>query len=348
MSAFAANKSRRATGEHRMGFTLVELLVGLIVIAALMAMLIVGLTKAGQFARKAAAQQTLSSLKQSTISFENEVGFFPPLVYDGADMGSFDARTRGAFSDSGPVYVDNFGRSLINVYRLGAGEGRDFLRGTFLSPSGGSPDYRDPRFSKFSLPFYLSGALGEDVDGVEGPGMSKPLPDGAWAGVGDVLGGGNTTYEPFMETGRSSARIEREYYDSVEATELDGSPPGDMRNRLALVDSNGKAYRYYRWLHDQNPANTLDLNIPGVLIDPVTHFEAMSDPTIDITNNDAKLRGASWAIVSAGQNGLFGTEEIGDILDKLKLPYDAGSITPIEEARARREAAIDNVVGIGQ
>jgi type II secretory pathway pseudopilin PulG len=347
MSAVAANKSRRAAGEHRVGFTLVELLVGLIVIAALMAMLIVGLTKASRFARKAAAQQTLSALKQSTSTFENEMGFLPPLVYDGSDMGSFDARTRGAFSDSGPVYVDNFGRSLVDVYQLGQSQGRDFLRGSFLAV-GGAPDYRDPRYSKFSLPFYLSGALGKDVDGVEGPGMSKPLPDGAWAGVGDVLGGGNTTYDPFMETGRSSARIEREYFDAVEAAELGGSQPGDIRNRLALVDGNGKAYRYYRWLHDRDPANTLDLNIPGVFIDPVTLSEAMSDPTIDVTENNVQLRGASWAIVSAGANGLFGTEQISDILDKLKLPYDAGSITPIEEALARREAAIDNVVGIGE
>ena len=245
------------------------------------------------------------------------------------------------------------GRSLINVYRLGYNgppSNSDLGTRAFLRRGGRvlSDPYIDPRYSKFSLSFYLVGALEKDVDGVEGPGMSRPLPDGAWAGVGDVLGGGNKTFEPFMETGRRSARIEREYFDAIEAAELGGSQPSDMRNRLALVDGNGNAYRYYRWLHDQNPSNTGQLNIPGVLIDPVLLFEATSDDTIDVTDGDVRLRGSSWAIVSAGQNGLFGTEEMSDILDKLKLPYDTGSITPAEEARARREAAADNVVEKGE
>jgi hypothetical protein len=231
---------------------------------------------------------------------------------------------------------------LINVYQLGNADARAFLRGDFLTPSGGNPDYRDPRYSKFSLSFYIAGALGEDVDGIEGPGMSRPQADGSWAGVGDALGGGNKTFDAFMDTGKSSSRLERGYIDANEVAELGGTTPGNLTDRQALVDANGKAYRYYRWLPNQNPANTLELNIPAILLDPVIHRDALGDPTIDVTDGDVKLRGATWAIVGAGQNKVFGTEDIATLRDLLGMSSSAS------EAIVRREAAADNIVGVGE
>jgi len=333
-------RARRTTGSPRAGFTIIELLVTVVVIGALMGLLIVGLRKAAQFATKSAQKQTLSGLKQATIQFRTEFGFLPPLVFDGVELGHGDIQDE-SFSNVGPVYVDNFGRSLVNVYQLGNDTARAFLRGEELDPSG--PDYADARYSKFSLPIYLGGVLGADVDGVEGPGMSKPLPDGSWAGVGDALGGGNKRYEPFLEMGKSSLRIELGYTDDAEIVEHGGSNPGDDQPyRLALVDSKGKAYRYYRWLHDVNPTNTLELNIPAVLLDPVLHRDAFGDPTLDVTDGDAKLRSATWAIVSAGQNGLFGTEDIAYLRDRLSAAASTA------DALVRREAAADNVVEVGE
>lgn len=335
-------KSGTSQGIGR-GFTLIELLVAIIVIGTLVGLLIVGLNKASRFARQKAAQQTMSSLKAATTQFKAEFGFLPPLVYDGSDMGRNASQVQTeSFSNAGPVYTDSFGRTLINVYQLGNADTRSFLRGDFLAPNGGNPDYRDPRYSKFSLSFYVAGALGEDVDGVEGPGMSKPLADGSWAGVGDVLGGGNKTFDAFMETGKSAARIERGYIDANEVAELEGTTPGDLTNRLAIVDANGKAYRYYRWLPNQNPTNTLELNIPAVLLDPVIHRDALGDLTIDVTDGDVKLRSATWAIVGAGQNKVFGTEDIDELRDLLRMSSTAG------EAIVRREAASDNIVEVGE
>jgi prepilin-type N-terminal cleavage/methylation domain-containing protein len=334
-------RARGTGGSVRSGFTLIELLIAVIVIGALMGLLIVGLRQAAKFARKSAQQQTVSGLKSATTNFKTEFGFLPPLVYDGEDMGrdSGDVQVE-SFSNSGPVYVDAQGRSLINVYQLGNDRARAFLRGEFLDNS--APDYKDPRYSKFSLPFYLAGALDGEVDGVTGPGMSEPLADGAWAGVGDALGGANRTYEPLVETGKRSLRLEREYFDRAEADALGGGEPGSKTNRLALVDGKGKAYRYYRWLHDEDPSDTLGLNIPGVLLDPVLHRDAIDDPTIDVTGGDMALRSAGWAIVGAGQNGVFGDELIAELKSRLDVPGN------MDEALVRREAASDNVVEVGE
>ncbi len=332
------SRTARTTQGQRSAFTLIEVLVAIIVIGALVGLLIVGLTRAGRFARQKAAQQTLSSLKTATLQFKSEMGYLPPLVFDGSEMGG--QAGDGASSNAGPVHVDSLSREIITVYQLGNTNARAFLRGDFLGS--GSPDYDDPRYSKFSLPFYVVGALDAQVDGVDGPGMSKPLPDGAWAGVGDALGGSNKTYEPFMDTGTSASRIERQYTDPSEVAEHSGSTPGDLNNRLALIDANGKAYRYYRWLPNQNPTNTLELNIPAVLLDPVLYRDALADPTIDVTDGDVKLRSASFAIIGAGQNKVFGTEDIDELRSIMSMP---GSIA---EAVVRRAAAADNIVEVGE
>ncbi|MBX3324131.1 MAG: type II secretion system protein [Phycisphaeraceae bacterium] len=333
--------SRLKCGCEQRGFTLVELLVSIVVVAALMALLIVGLQAGGVFARKAATQQTLSALKQSVVQFETEFGFKVPLVFDGSEMGSFSATARGAMNNSGPVYSGQFNRPFVNVYQMGSTQGRAFLRGTALNPTGGNPDYRDPRFSKFSLAFYIAGALGATIDGVEGLGMYAPAADGSWTGVGDSLGGKNRVYEPFMDTGRRAARIESAYFDDIEQQELGGTTPGSMANRSALVDGNGKAFRYYRWLHSDTVGSTLDLNIPGVLLDPVVHRDALGNNTIDVTEGNASLRSATWAIVSAGANKVFGTEPIALLRSELGLGPS------VSEAEVRRRAASDNVVEVG-
>lgn len=320
-------------------FTLMELLVAIVVIGVLIALLITGLNAAGKFARKAAAQQTISALQAATNQFKDQFRFLPPLVHDGADMGIADPVARGAFDDTGPVYQDRYGRSLVNVYKLGEQAGRDFLKGSTLPPN---QPYQDARYSKFSLPFYLMGALDASVDGVDGLGMVTPAADGSWVGVGDAMSTANKRFDPLMEGGQRSARIQPNYVDAAEIAELNGSNPTDLTNRSALVDASGRAYRYYRWLHEDTVQNTADLNIPAILLDPITVKDAQGNPTIDVTDGNAELRSATWAIVGAGPNGLFGTEEIGYLRSKMSLPGR------MSEVRVRQEAASDNLVGVGQ
>ncbi len=333
MSIAAGNRNTRVRG-----FTLVELLVSIVVIGVLAGLLITGLNAAGVFARTSAQQQTLNSIGQATTQFETTFGFAPPLVYDGAEMGSGSAMSRGAFSNNGPVYTAGV-RRLVNVYKLGDANGRAFLMGGSLNA--GSP-YQDARYSKFSIPIYLMGSMPADVDGIEGPGMVTPARDGSWAGVGDAMTSGSQQFAPFMDGGSTSARLSPGYFDPNEAAELGGSNPSNMDNRDALVDGEGKAFRYYRWLHEDVVEEPGDLNIPAVLLDPLTVQAAMSDPSLDVTDGNAELRGASWALVGAGSDGLFGTEDIATLRDRLKKPDN------MPEGLVRREAMKDNLVKVGR
>lgn len=322
----------------RRGFTLVEVLVAIIVIGVLTGLLITGLNAAGVFARTSADQQTLNSIGTATTQFETTFGFLPPLVYDGAEMGPGSATSRGAFSNTGPVYTAN-GRRLVNVYKLGDANGRAFLMGGSLSA--GAP-YRDARYSKFSIPIYLMGSMPADVDGVEGPGMVTPARDGSWTGVGDALTSANRQFEPFMEGASTSARLSPNYFDPLEQAELGGGNVSDRSNRDAMVDRNGKAFRYYRWLHEDSVQRPSDLNIPAALINPQTLQASLGNPALDVTDGSAELRGATWALLGAGGNGVFGTEDIATLRERLKVPSD------MPEGLVRQEAMKDNLVRVGR
>lgn len=333
------NKARHNRRGRQRAFTLVEVLVTIIVIGTLLGLLITGLNHAGKLARKAAQRQTVASLKTATTQFESEFGFLPPLVYDGSEMGS--ATGRGTFSNAGPVYTTG-NRTLVNVYRMGDANARAFLQRNGGWANVAQP-YVDSRYSKFTLPFYVMGALGQQVDGVEGLGMVAPKTDGSWAGVGDAMTNASKSYEPFMDGGKSSARINPNYNDAIESRELGGTDPGNLSSRFALVDSGGKAFRFYRWLHEDTVQTPADLNIPAALVDPVTLQNSLPNNTqIDVTDGNAELRAAKWAIVGAGADGLFGTERIEDLRDKLKLPSD------MPEVQVRQRAMEDNLVEYGR
>lgn len=333
MSMAAGNRNTR-----RRGFTLVELLVSIVVVGVLLGLLITGLNAAGLFARRSADQQTLNSIATATTQFETTFDFVPPLVYDGVEMGPGSALMRGAFSNAGPVYTAG-PRRLVNVYKLGDASARSFLMGG--SVNAGNP-YADARYSKFSIPIYLMGSMPADVDGVEGPGMVTPARDGSWKGVGDAMTSGDQPFDPFMEGGRTSARLSPNYFDPMEAAELGGSTPSNMNNRDALVDRSGKAFRYYRWMHEDVVQEPGDLNIPAALVDPLILQASLSDSTVDVTEGDAELRGATWALLGAGGDGLFGTEEIATLRDRLNLPAS------MSEFQVRQKAMQDNLVRVGR
>lgn len=340
---FKAEDSRNG----RRAFTLVELLVSIVIIGVIMGLLITGLNAAGVFARKAASQQTVVAIENATTQFKTEFEFLPPLVYDGSDMGA-NATGRGAFSNTGPVFDQTFGRTtrkVATVYRAGAPQTRLFLQGSEVAgASSFDAAYRDARYSKFSIPFYVMGALGEQVDGIEGPGMVEPAPDGSWVGVGDAMSASSKRFEPFMDGGRSSASVKPEYVDPVEAGVLGGAVPSGaaLSSRFALTDSNGVAFRYYRWIHEDNPQTTQDLNIPAILIDPLTLQSSFGNNSVDVTNGNSDLSGASWAIVGAGPDGLFGTEPVAVLREKVT---GAGSLN---EAQMRQKAMEDNLVRLGR
>ena len=355
----------------RRAFTLVELAFTVLVTGLLIGIVIVGLRGAAVFARDQAEAVSVRSLGVSLRQFESQFGFVPPLVHDGGPMASpVPERADGSLFPETPVDRTDFDNPVVASYSGRYGD--LFLRGydptnqtryEFNTSTGVHPG-ADERYSKFSLAFYLVGALGADVDGVEGPGFNTPLRtplrDGSFRS-----GAGAVAFESFFNAGQSTAAtLEGEYFDAAEYGEsgrVAAAPMGTAiaaavsRDFQALVDRNGKAFRYYRWTQGDplagrgqpEIASVVDLNIPSVLLnveDAVAAYneaQGGGDVVTDITGGRADLREASWAIVGAGANGVFGTEEIAEIRSALGLVAD------FDELAARQLARDDNIVELG-
>ena len=319
------NQARRQVAHN--GFTLIELLVSIAIVAILLSFLVVGLRQAGLFAQRTADVQTVAGLKTSVEQFKNDFGFLPPMVID--DLGR---PTEPNFSGAqGPVH--DFGPSnggLQPVTYLGTRDSNrrrieaEYLRGA----KGGSNSSfaNDYRYSDYSLAFYLAGALGADVDGVDGPGYRAPQRDGF-----------------FKRTGNSH-----------EATFIPNPPGTDIfvenaqEYRLSLVDRNGVPFRYYRWEHEPKSEvsgayEAKHLNVPKIFGLPQNDADFDVSPASD----DPELRDAKYAIVAAGPNGVFGdfgTEDPNVVLDAVDLPDDAATYG----IRAQQKGREDNVVEVGK
>ena len=380
----AAARSRSAGGA---GFTLIEIMVVIGLIAVLIALVASGLNRASKTARRAASQQSASSLAQAVDQFKKEFGFFPPLVHDGIVVSNDEDQYRplvlgGSVSEDGPV-VDvpdgpyEYQRIVVwndgvdfNFFRRRAGRsGGDSIN----LPGGGEWNdeaaWDDRRYSKYSLAYYLLGALDKRVDGVQGPGFARPIIDGTFVGIGYPVGSVRDRFDPIMDVERRGARLVPDYVEPRELAEHGGGDDlptyDETRNLyedqqkpalLSIVDSFGTAFRYYRWepgrfengqLVVENP---LDLNLPPVLVDPRILAQVMNDPQqaeieeLDLTAGNPKLRDARYAVVSAGPDRFFGTENIDTIADFLgsEVPGDLEG-----QAELRREVWIDNVWEVG-
>ncbi len=398
-----ADNTRRPRGPGRparRGFTLAELLVVILVVAVLMGLLLVALGHASALVGKNASQASARTIAQGVSQFEQAFGFAPPLVQDGL-QGEGGAMTvppavidrAGTPAPAGdPVIVPPAPVSdrlrMVVVYNPAYPSNRRFLEG--LDPAGaGTPseqeliDRYDPdgggglwrltnqRYSKYSLGIYLAGAMPSAVDGVDGPGMVRPLADGTFEGVvadsaDEFETSGRSTsrdrYEPFFDADSRGARLQREYFDLDEYREnagdadlsvSDPTQETDWRH-AAIVDAEGKAFRYYRWEplsegYGLAVNGTYMLNIPWILLDDEALHALNENPTparaatIDLTAGDAKLRGARWAVVGAGPNGVFGTEPI-EILRR-RLNAMGGDL---EDWEVRAEAKADNAVEVGR
>ncbi len=234
--------SRRAA-RARPGFTLLEAVMVVAIIATLVALLLVGVARALRSARLAAERQLIGALKIGVEDFKQQFGFYPPLVNDAAP---------------GPIDAMN-----NPVIRDGA-----FLRYETLP--------NEPRFSTYSLPYYLIGALGAEVDGVKGPGFTTVKDDGSFERRGPSTG-------PKVDMGKDPSRF---VFD-----------PGDpQRHKVQIMDRWGNAIRYYRWEHtvfenrtDPRYGQVKMYNVPAEVGDPV---------------KNVSLRSAEFAILSLGPDQL--------------------------------------------
>ena len=275
----------------RVGFTLVELMFTILIVFMLMGLLIVGLRSASGFARRTADAQTLTSLKTGLSLFKSDFGFIPPLVKDtdpGGPLTSLDPRTD---------------RRSVRVYRVSSPTDLEVLRGNVTLAGPGSR-----RYSVYSLPYYIMGALDGEVDGIDGTGMYEPARDGSF-------GSGGRRYEPMMRTDEGAGGLN--WIDRDEGL-------------VVLRDRTGTEIRYYRWEPEEEVESSADLNVPEIL---------------GIAEDDVELRGARYGIVIAGANGVFGDEPVDVIQKKLGMRVDPD---PGAASRAVSAARSDNVVGVGK
>ena len=410
----------RARCGTRSGFTILELLVTILVIGILLGLLIVGFRAAALGARRSAEQASVRAMAVGVATFESQLGFVPPLVHDGDDV------TDGPMTVLPPVWTNEQGTSIRfaeapvdTTFELRDGtsrftpatydprfvENQRFLRGLdedgFLVDPDTPASAFDPdqRYSKFSLSYYLAGALPPSVDGVQGggsgePAMVEPLRNGAFRGVRtdddqDPPTGTSSArrrFAPFFSAEGGGASTQRNYVDPFEYREHDPDLAGEdipdaidpefARYYTAIVNSEGRAFRYYRWEPEPRINTVLDYNIPRVLLDAVLYNDAVGDdglpggsdddvtvdptdpsPTDGVNQGDPELKGARWAIVGPGPDGMFGTEERGDLAEGLQRAARPGMPSGIldgfieegaEERLARRWARIDNTVEVGR
>lgn len=388
------NDTRTIRGSR--GFTLIELLVVLAVVLLIAGLLLAGLARTVGNARASTAQRAVESLVAAVDQFKAEFGFLPPLVHDGNRMAAGGYNPTGlpsvgseadwpvirlnvagrrvdqlaVWSEADPT-ANNFA-SYINFIRRRTGQGADAVRLPSGSAWESATAWEDRRYSNFSLPYYLSGIGSRAVDGVDGPGMSRPLLNGQFEGVLFRAAGVGTVrdrFDPVIDASRNALRLITGYQHEDDYAEHNAAMPD--RNTVpdshaAFVDPWGRAYRYYRWEPGRVVGgaggrlvvqNSLDLNIPPVLINPELYAEVrnadgsnaardidLTSPTRGGGQGNVKLRSARYAIVSAGPDGLFGTEPIALIAQRLRQPVPTSDA---DIARLRKLAWEDNIVGLG-
>lgn len=320
------------------GFTLIELLTSLFVIGLILAILIVGLRfffAAGQATKQRAA---VAQMKQAVADFRAKFGYLPPLVTD-----------QYVHPTPPPPGLPNLGRESVEA------DGTTGFQKIAIADEGHiaqwipaavpNNEYKDPRFSVRTLPYYLMGALDVDIrtsgsgggevfpiDGILGPGSYKPNTDGTFVIPVEIVRAiqegrkprklSAETYLAFLDSGSTDPKL------SKVADALYDAPSDTADMQLTLRDSKNVVYRYYRW----------DVKDP-LTVPPVVN---QNIPLLVGNASDAAVRGSTYAIVGAGPNQVFGDEDVTELRTKLGRPLN------YPEASARKEAASDNIVEVGQ
>lgn len=274
-----AQRGLRAVKTAR-GFTLIEITVVVVIITILSALTLVGVGGAIRSARRASEIELLRNISRGVESFQQQFGFPPPLVNDDKN-GSGPIETVGtkktiriagaaAFGDeSGPV---SFLRYQSNAA---------------IDNTNWSKSYR---YSELSIPYYILGTLDKTIDGVDGPGFTKPLASGQFSKVGGKI-------VPLFDVSSVSER-------------LAGSSTDPTQTRL--LDRWKKPIRYYRWeplLHAASGTPTLRPRspVPGTITNNPAQAGEVWDYNAPIFVGDPRenssLRSAKWALVSEGPDG---------------------------------------------
>ncbi len=230
----------------RPAFTLIEVMVVVVIAIILAALIFVAVGAGLRTSRRLTEQQFVRSLATGVEQFKQAFKFYPPLVNDADPIDTPGRRVR-LLGDTG-----DGGLSIQQYMR----------------------DPAQPRFSILSLPVYLGGVLGRDIDGVEGLGFNTPSSDGVFSRAGPKT-------DAYVDTSRDPERLVKSGSETVSS----------YRDRW------NTSIRYYRWEATKvvsgsnkgdvarNSAGDPLYNVPG----------AVGDATVN-----AQLRSGGFAIISAG------------------------------------------------
>lgn len=357
--------SPRQLPNARRAFTLLELLMSILIIGLLVGMLITAAVHVRRVVRETADRQVVINIGQAVGQFKKDFGFPPPLVRD-----------QDANASPNRVVVAASGNRLarLNVYNPVVPADRLKLAAP-TPPFDIANPCADNRFSTVTLAAYLVGAVATPIsatpppsgdpapiDGVVGPGFYKPKRDGSFDVPGEVS---NPSAAASDRSGRKGGRVEPMLALSNNLKLQPLTAPANVQGGVQVLDSRGVPIRYYLWERGDSTApggaypvtGYASLNIPAIvgrwlpgaspppdLVDPrnpgpVGLTSVLNlPPDRDVAANP-KLRSASWAIVAAGRDGLFGDEPQAEILKVY---------TNLDLATARRKAESDNLVEVGE
>lgn len=332
---------RRSRGRAHRAFTLLELLISILLIGIVLGLVIVGGLAVTRSARGAADRAAISGIATGLAQFREEFGFVPALVKDRATPAQ--------------VLTTGAGDRRLVIYDLTDPTDQARLRTPTAGPTPANP-LQDNRYSTVSLAAFLAGGMdfplntsanAIPVDGVAGPALYKPTRDGGFEIPADVRRGAaattrrtGTVYQSFVNLTKASPRLR-----------ANPSTPAEVE----LIDAAGTPIRYYRWLTGrEQPAGSgnfvvetiADLNVPAMVArdQSLATFQYLRKRGERDLAANVKVKSATWAIVSAGPNGVFGDEPIAEIAQRLSKPVPTNAA---DEAALRGLAEDDNVVEVG-
>ena len=340
------------------GFTIIELLVSIAVIAILIGLLIVVGRIAIAGGRKSSALRTVQAVKQGVEQFRQDHGFLPPLIADERGVAGVPV-----WSDN-PTYTPPSGilnpnRPVFAAYRTSLtndpsdankARERDYLRGwTTGNQQVDADDYNgqiDRRFSTYSLGVYLGG-LGEVnygsgnplpvIDGVSGPGSLEPADDGTWAVAADA---------GRARTGKKYGATFQDGLGGFKIVDTDLIAGQSSRGRVEIRDRNGVAIRYYRWLRGERGRTDENLKLPNGTYDPglLNVPKIVGDPAAN-----SELASADFAVVAAGADGYFGDMPLEGVTAQDREAMARGlGVSYTDANQLARKAREDNVVEAGR
>jgi prepilin-type N-terminal cleavage/methylation domain-containing protein len=270
-----------ASGERR-AFTLIEIVLVTVIITVLAALIVVAVGRAIRTSRASADQFFMRSMSVGVERFRSDFNFLPPLVDD-------------SFNGVGGAPLINVGGSrrpkLLNQTAAGAefpveSPATNSASPTTLNGFYGNVASTTPRFSNLSLSYYLLGTLPRTVDGVDGPGFTRPKADGGFALSGQ-------SFPPLFDFANSTDRL---VADNT-----------GVQERTRLVDRYGFPILYMRWepffYADNDPNRGLVANfcVPAFVGD---------------SRENSKLRRGGFALVSGGPDGLLSVSDPTDPVNK--------------------------------